>query len=373
MSCQEGTITLIFGPANSGKTNELQRKMNRYLIMNKSVVVILPKIDESQKDNVLNKYSPVFIEFLTESFDEESVLRADVIAIDNLHFFQDSIWAVQLLCNKYGKIVICAGLDSNSDREYYPNVMNLIPKCDSAYKLTGLCSVKCDSSKGIFSKRIDGKMRTVSREAYLEKGCGLLHVITGPMFSGKTTELIRITRQYQSINKKIMVINYSRDTRYDSEGNISSHNREILKKTLSLENLDSLLTTHYDLIQEVDVIIIDEIQFFRNSFDIIRELVENENKVVVVSGLDGDYLQNPFGDICKLSAFCEYFLRLNAICQLSGNFSDAHFTRRLVSSDKTELIGSTDSYIAVSRKVYNLPEYDFRRLMEMNEEIQHLQ
>ena len=64
MSCQEGTITLIFGPANSGKTNELQRKMNRYLIMNKSVIVILPKIDESQKDNVLNKYSPVFIEFI---------------------------------------------------------------------------------------------------------------------------------------------------------------------------------------------------------------------------------------------------------------------------------------------------------------------
>ena len=87
MSCQEGTITLIFGPANSGKTNELQRKMNRYLIMNKSVVVVLPKIDELQKDNVLNKYLPFFMEFLTESLDEESVLLADVIAIDNLHFF----------------------------------------------------------------------------------------------------------------------------------------------------------------------------------------------------------------------------------------------------------------------------------------------
>ena len=75
----------------------------------------------------------------------------------------------QLLCNKYGKIVICAGLDSNSERDYYPNVMNLIPKCDSAYKLTGLCSIKCDSSKGIFSKSIDGKTMTVSRQAYLEK------------------------------------------------------------------------------------------------------------------------------------------------------------------------------------------------------------
>lgn len=152
MSCQEGTITLIFGPANSGKTNELQRKMNRYLIMNKSVVVVLPKIDESQKDNVLNKYQPFFMEFLIESIRYDSILRADAIVIDNLHFFQDSIGVIQLLCNKYGKIIICAGLDSNSVREYYQNVMDLIPKCDSAYKLTGLCSVKCDSSKGIFQK-----------------------------------------------------------------------------------------------------------------------------------------------------------------------------------------------------------------------------
>lgn len=373
MNCEQGTITLIFGPANSGKTNELQRKMNRYLIMNKSVVVILPKIDQSLKEQVLKKSNLFFMEFLIESIDNDEILQSDVIAIDNLHFFQDSIRIIQLLCNKYGKIIICAGLDSNSERAYYPNVMELIPKCDSAYKLTGLCSIKCDSSKGIFSKSIDEKMRTVSREAYLEKPCGLLHVITGPMFSGKTTELIRITRQYQSINKKMIIINYSRDTRYDAEGNISSHNLEILKKTLSLENLDSLLTTHYDLIQEVDVIVIDEIQFFRDCFDVIRYLVETENKIVVVSGLDGDYLQNPFGDICKLSAFSDYFLRLNAICKLSGNFSDAHFTRRLVSSDKTELIGSTDSYIAVSRKIYNLPDYDFRRLMELNEEISQLQ
>ena len=93
-------------------------------------------------------------------------------------------------------------------------------------------------------------------------------------------------------------------------------------------------------------------------------LVEFLNKIVIVSGLDGDYLQKPFGDICKLAAFSDIFSRLNAVCSLSSDYPDASFTRRIVNSDKTEYIGSDDSYIAVSRFMYNLPIDKFMDILQ---------
>jgi len=357
------SITLIFGSVNSGKTEELKRHINRFLVMGKDVIVILPKITESSTS--FSRIPVCYTEYLIECIDNKMVLDADVIAVDNLHYFPDSISVLSLLCNKFKKTIICAGLDNNEDRVYYQNVVDLIPKSDYSYKLNGLCTYTCDGTNGIFSKRdSSGKINNVSRRAFIGHDVGSLHVITGPMYSGKTSELIRITRQYDLIHKKILAINYSKDMRYDKDSNISSHNHDKLEKTLSLESFDDLLTDLYHTIENADVIVIDEIQFFRNCFNVIKELVETHNKIVIVSGLDGDFLQNPFGDILKLAAFSDRFIRLNAVCKLSGNFADAHFTRRLVNSSETELIGGLDIYMAVSREIYNLSENDFLKLNE---------
>jgi len=87
----------------------------------------------------------------------------------------------------------------------------------------------------------------------------------------------------------------------------------------------------------------------------ITPFVEKYDKIVIASGLDGDFLQKPFGDICRLISFSDKLTRLKAVCSLSPDYRDAPFSRRIVASDKTELIGTDDSYIAVSRYIYNLP------------------
>lgn len=354
-----GNITLLIGPSFAGKTTELIRQINRHKVMQKKICLILPeeKHKEQSKFNFLKGqiiHTSLLCDVLRNSIFED----ADIIAIDDLHYFLDVLYVVPLMADKFNKKIICAGLDNNSERELYGNVVELIPKCEYVEKLTAFCSDTCDTSPAIFTKKINGKFQAVSRKAYLNVSeTGFLHIITGPMFSGKTTELIRMAKQYQSINKRILAINYSRDTRYDNEANIFSHDKQKFESTLPLETLDGLLNN--PKINENDVILIDEVQFFKNSFDIIKSLVEEHKKIVIVSGLDGDYLQNPFGDICRLIAFADKLTRLNAICCLSSDYPDASFSRRIAKSKETEFIGSEDSYMAVSRAIYNLPYDEF--------------
>jgi len=349
---KSGNITLLIGPCYAGKTTELIRQINRHRVMQKKICLILPS-EKTNDSPVFYKAQIIFTVLLEEILDNPIFTAADIIAIDDLHYFKDSLTIVPAVADKFNKKVICAGLDNDFNRNFYLNVIELIPKCEYVQKFTAFCSELCDGGPAIFSKLKDKEYHAVSRKAYLDSSTtGFLHVITGPMFSGKTTELIRCAKQYQSIKKKILAINYSKDTRYDTIANIFSHDKQKFESNLALEELEDLIDN--PLVAESDVIVIDEIQFFKNSFQIIQHLVENLNKTVIVSGLDGDYLQKPFGDICKLAAFADKFTRLNAICSYSPDYPDASFTRRIANSDKIEFIGSDDSYIAVSRHMYNL-------------------
>lgn len=359
---KSGNISLLIGPCFAGKTTELIRQINRHRVMQKTICLILP---EEKKENI-QKFSFIKSQILSANLIEQVLtnqifLEADIIAIDDLHYFTDSLRILPQIADKFNKKVICAGLDNDFNRNCYLNVIDLIPKCEYVQKLTAF---DIDSSPAIFSKKNDNnEFIAVSRKSFLQTtNTGYLHVITGPMFSGKTTELIRIAKKYQSINKKILAINYSKDTRYDMEANIFSHDKQKFEANIALEDLGDLL--EHPLTKDSDVIVIDEIQFFRNSFPIIKSLVEFLNKIVIVSGLDGDYLQKPFGDICKLASFADNFSRLNAICSLSPDYPDASFTRRIVNSDKTEYIGSDDSYVAVSRFMYNLPSDKFMDILQ---------
>jgi thymidine kinase len=269
--------------------------------------------------------------------------KSNVILIDNLQLFADC-FILNILANKMEKKFICAALDNDYQRVPYDNIIDIIPKCEYVYKLTALCSQLRDTTPAIFSMKSGDKYLPVSRN-FITKNRGFLHVISGSMFSGKTTELIRICKQYQSIDKKILSVNYCNDRRYDEIGNICSHNQEVFQTTLSLSDLRELLS--HPNIEDFDVIMIDEVQFLKNALQIIKVLIEEMGKIVITSGLDGDYLQQPFGEVCQLIVFADKFTKLNAVCKLTKE--DASFSKRIITSQSKEFIGADEAYVAASR------------------------
>ena len=167
-----------------------------------------------------------------------------------------------------------------------------------------------------------------------------LNLIIGPMFSGKTTELLRIAKRLKSINLKVLLLNYHEDTRY-SETDMSSHDKTGLPCTFVKNLLEVTNFTYYD------IICINEAQFFEDLIPFCKKILE-ENKTVYVCGLDGDYKQEKFGKLLDLIPFSETITKLHAFCSICKNGNPAHFTKRVCDSEEQKLIG-TDEYIPVCR------------------------
>ena len=341
-----GSITLYIGPTKAGKTTELLRLYYCHLTKEDDIAIVL---HNSVANESFTKESMRIIQSNTIENIVISTLfqKSNVIIIDNLQLFSDC-FILNILANKMDKKFICAALDNDYQRVPYDNIIDIIPKCEYVYKLTALCSQLRDTTPAIFSMKSGDKYLPVSRN-FITKNKGFLHVISGSMFSGKTTELIRICKQYQSIDKKIMSVNYCNDRRYDEIGNICSHNKEVFETMLSLSDLREILV-HPNL-EDYDIIMIDEVQFLKNSLQTIKVLVEDMGKIVITSGLDGDYLQQPFGEVCNLIVFADKFTKLNAVCKLTKE--DASFSKRIIASQSKEFIGADDAYVAVSRYSLN--------------------
>jgi len=337
-----GSITLYIGPTKAGKTTELLRLYYCHLTKEDDIAIVL---HNSVANESFTKESMRIIQSNTIENIVISTLfqKSNVIIIDNLQLFSDC-FILNILANKMDKKFICAALDNDYQRVPYDNIIDIIPKCEYVYKLTALCSQLRDTTPAIFSMKSGDKYLPVSRN-FITKNKGFLHVISGSMFSGKTTELIRICKQYQSIDKKIMSVNYCNDRRYDEIGNICSHNKEVFETMLSLSDLREILV-HPNL-EEYDIIMIDEVQFLKNSLQTFKVLVEDMGKIVITSGLDGDYLQQPFGEVCHLIVFADKFTKLNAVCKLTKE--DASFSKRIIASQSKEFIGADDAYVAASR------------------------
>lgn len=174
-------------------------------------------------------------------------------------------------------------------------------------------------------------------------GLGSLHLIIGPMFSGKTTELLRIAKRLQSIDLRVLLLNYHEDTRYSST-EMSTHDKYGLPCTF-IRHFDNL---EYD---EYDVICINEAQFFYRLVPFCKKVL-SKDKTLYVSGLDGDFKQEKFGEILDLIPLCDSITKLNAFCKICKDGTPAHFTKRLVSNKNQKLIG-TDEYLPVCRKHLN--------------------
>ena len=183
-----------------------------------------------------------------------------------------------------------------------------------------------------------------------------LKIIMGCMWSGKTTELIRECERYKSIGKKVLYISPIVDNRNKKVvlgnylsynlGKINTHNNNYVQ-CIKLESLNEL-ENNWEEILKWDVFGIDEAQFF-NNLDIVKSLVNN-NKIVIVSGLDGDFKQEKFGCILNLIPICDDIVKLHALCKMCNDGTIGVFSKRIINNQDQTLIGGKDEYLAVCRK-----------------------
>ena len=173
-----------------------------------------------------------------------------------------------------------------------------------------------------------------------------LQLIIGPMYSGKTTELLRLFNRYKCIGKNIIVITHSIDTRYH-EG-ICSHDSQSCDSI----NLSELSDLDERLFDKLDVIIVEELQFFDDAFEIITYWVDECNKTVICAGLDGDFERNPFGDVLRLIPHANNITKLTALCKKCNDGTPAIFSKRIKMNGNQTMVGGAESYESVCRKHY---------------------
>ncbi|WP_332021398.1 thymidine kinase [Kaistella sp.] len=177
------------------------------------------------------------------------------------------------------------------------------------------------------------------------KQSGWMEVICGSMFSGKTEELIRRLRRAEMAGQNVEIFKPKLDTRY-AEEEVVSHNQNKIRST-PVESPSEILL----LGSTCDVVGIDEAQFFDESVVDVANTLANNGVRVVIAGLDMDFMGRPFGPIPNLMATAEYVTKVHAICKKTGNL--AHYSMRTSASEDLVQLGETDSYEAVSRKVFN--------------------
>ena len=183
---------------------------------------------------------------------------------------------------------------------------------------------------------------------------GYLKLIIGPMFAGKSTELISCANRYEQIDKNVMAINHVINNRYGST-KISTHDQKIYDKCFTISNLNDVEIFHKDVFDNADIIIVEELQFFENAFAYIKKWVDEDDKIVIAAGLDGDSNREPFGDVLKLIPIADEVTKLSAFCKRCGDGTPAHFTKRIVKNKSKTLVGSDDIFEAVCRKHYHQP------------------
>ena len=180
------------------------------------------------------------------------------------------------------------------------------------------------------------------------KNSGWIEVICGSMFSGKTEELIRRIRRAEIAKMNTIIFKPNIDNRY-SANHIVSHNQSKMESIL-VEDINEILENS----TEMDVIGIDEAQFFSNELIPVCKKLAKDNKRVVVAGLDTDFKGIPFGPMPALMCESDFLDKLRAICVKCGN--PASFSQRITKDSKQVLIGETDVYEARCRNCFKIVE-----------------
>tara|TARA_B110000977_G_C11091322_1_gene497051 strand:- start:1345 stop:1890 length:546 start_codon:yes stop_codon:yes gene_type:complete len=176
-----------------------------------------------------------------------------------------------------------------------------------------------------------------------------IEIILGPMFSGKSTELIRRCRNYEAIEKTVVVFNHVLDTRC-IDNSVQTHS-----KTSKTAIKTKLLMSYKNIINDPpDVIAIDEAQFFQDLYEFVQYM-ERYHIVIIIAGLDGDCYRKPFGQILNCIPLANEVTKLHALCMIKKDGTYASFTKRHASIEPQTNqvdIGSQDKYMAVCRSEY---------------------
>lgn len=173
---------------------------------------------------------------------------------------------------------------------------------------------------------------------------GSIEVICGSMFSGKTEELIRRMKRAQFAKQSVEIFKPKVDTRY-SDDEVVSHDKNSIRST-PVESSGSILLMSND----VDVIGIDEAQFFDDGLVEVCNTLANQGIRVIVAGLDMDFKGIPFGPMPGLCAIAEDVYKVHAICVRCGSL--AYVSHRLVESEKRVLLGEVEEYEPICRDCY---------------------
>ena len=177
------------------------------------------------------------------------------------------------------------------------------------------------------------------------KKAGSIEVICGSMFSGKTEELIRRMKRAQFAKQKVEIYKPCVDVRY-SEDKVVSHDSHSIPST-PIDSPAKML----ELSSDVEVVGVDEAQFFDESIVGVVQTLANKGIRVIIAGLDTDFLGKPFGPMPALMAVAEDIQKVHAICVRCG--SPANHSHRLSKSEELVLLGEKDEYEPLCRHCYN--------------------
>ncbi|XP_072339694.1 thymidine kinase, cytosolic [Scyliorhinus torazame] len=172
---------------------------------------------------------------------------------------------------------------------------------------------------------------------------GQIQIIFGPMFSGKSTELMRRVRRFQIAQYDCLVVKYAKDTRYSKE-DLATHDKLTMQAVPATK-----LSEVFQEAEKSSVIGIDEGQFFPDCVEFAEEMA-NRGKTVIVAALDGTFQRKAFGNILNLVPLAESVVKLSAVC--TKCYGEAAYTKRLGAEQEVEVIGGTDMYRATCRSCY---------------------
>lgn len=173
---------------------------------------------------------------------------------------------------------------------------------------------------------------------------GWIEVICGSMFSGKTEELIRRLKRAKFAKQKVEIFKPAVDTRYHEEKVVSHDSNEITSTPVPASSNILLMTS------DVDVVGIDEAQFFDSELPNVCNQLANSGVRVIIAGLDMDFLGKPFGPMPALMASAEYITKVHAICMRCGNLANHSF--RITEEDSLVVLGETNNYEPLCRDCF---------------------
>lgn len=201
---------------------------------------------------------------------------------------------------------------------------------------------------------------------YVMNHSGWVEVICGSMFSGKSEELIRRVRRVQFAKQKIAVFKPKIDNRYSDEAIVSHNGASVVAKAISHS------TEIFQYINEdMDVIAIDEVQFFDDDIVRVIQHLANTGYRVIAAGLDQDFRGEPFGKMPQLLAIAELVTKLQAVCAVCG--SPASRTQRLINGkpasydDPIILVGASEAYEPRCRHHHEVPKSPHAVLKEKSQ------